>query len=291
MCLSSRIVPPQWFTIPTRSASRLPGAAWPVPWRAPPTRWCGSTSASPRSEPVLADGARARAHLFDAQAALSLEGAFVALEDLVLHEAAMDVRRATHALGRAAAMLADRRRLAAAPTGRASSAYGWALLAGPGPAASLPPETEANRPDPEDEEAPGPDLAAIDRLLARIRRALAGFASGGPAPHADPGEDPVCSWRRVLDETRDLPAVLAAAIALDAWLVLDPSPREGHRGSLAAAALLRARAKARAHLPALSLGPRDSRARWSRALPMPERLAGLLEAVEAAAAAGATSTA
>ncbi len=77
--------------------------------------------------------------------------------------------------------------------------------------------------------------------------------------------------------------MLAAAVALDAWLVLDPAPREGHRGPLAAAALLRARGKAEAHLPALALGLRDGRARWSRALPLPERLAGLLGAVEVSA--------
>ncbi len=84
-----------------------------------------------RAEPVLADGARARAHLRDAQAALHLDGELVALEDLVLHEAAMDVRRPTLALGRAVAVLADRRRLAAAAPGWAFSGAGWALLAGP----------------------------------------------------------------------------------------------------------------------------------------------------------------
>ncbi len=232
-----------------------------------------------RADPVLAEGARARAHLFDAQAALHLEGELVALEDLVLHEAAMDVRRPDLALGRAVAVLAERRRLAAAAPGWAFSAEGWALLAGSDP----------RMPDDDEEggsleaDAVDDDFAAIDRLLARTRRTLAAHEAGAPIPAGAAQDDPVAAWRRVLDETRDLPAVLAAAVALDAWLVLDPAPRQGHRGPLAAAALLRARGKARAHLPALALGLRESRARWSRALPLTERLAGLLGAVETAA--------
>ncbi len=232
-----------------------------------------------RADPVLADGARARAHLFDAQAALHLEGELVALEDLVLHEAAMDVRRPDLALGRAVAVLAERRRLAAAAPGWAFSVEGWALLAGSDP--RMPDDDEEGgslEADPADD-----DFAAIDRLLARTRRTLAAHEAGAPIPAGAAQDDPVAAWRRVLDETRDLPAVLAAAVALDAWLVLDPAPRQGHRGPLAAAALLRARGKARAHLPALALGLRESRARWSRALPLTERLAGLLGAVETAA--------
>ncbi|MBK3398786.1 MULTISPECIES: RHE_PE00001 family protein [Methylobacterium] len=232
-----------------------------------------------RTEPVLADGARARAHLFDAQAALHLDGELVALEDLVLHEAAMDVRRPNLALGRAVAVLAERRRLAAAPPGWAFSAEGWALLAGSDP--RMPADDEEG--GSLEADAFDDDFAAIDRLLARTRRTLAAHETGAPIPAGAAEDDPVAAWRRVLDETRDLPAVLAAAVALDAWLVLDPAPRQGHRGPLAAAALLRARGKARAHLPALALGLRESRARWSRALPLPERLAGLLGAVETAA--------
>ncbi|GJD60999.1 RHE_PE00001 family protein [Methylobacterium frigidaeris] len=230
-----------------------------------------------RAEPVLADGARARAHLLDAQAALHLDGELVALEDLVLHEAAMDVRRPTLALARAVAVLADRRRLAAAAPGRAFSGDGWALLTGL--AASAPDDEEDER-DPEDGEEPA--FVAVDRLLARTRRTLADYEAGAPAPRAAT-DAPLAAWRRILDETRDLPALLAAAVALDAWLVLDPAPRRCHRGLLAAAALLRARGKATAHLPALALGLRESRAHWSRALPLPERLAGLLGAVETSA--------
>lgn len=227
-----------------------------------------------RADPVLADGARARAHLFDAQAALHLDGELVALEDLVLHEAAMDVRRPTLALARAVAVLAERRRLAAAAPGWAFSGAGWVLLAGSG----------SDAPEDEDgvEETEEPAFAEIDRLLARARRTLADHEAGAPAPRPAT-DDPLAAWRRVLDGTRDLPALLAAAVVLDAWLVLDPASRRGHRGPLAAAALLRVRGKAGAHLPALSLGLREARARWSRAQPLADRLSGLLGAVEASA--------
>ncbi|AWN50514.1 RHE_PE00001 family protein [Methylobacterium sp. 17Sr1-1] len=231
-----------------------------------------------RADPVLADGARARAHLFDAQAALHLDGELVALEDLVLHEAAMDVRRPTQALARAVAVLAERRRLAAAAPGWAFSGAGWALLVGSGPDA---PEMESGD-EAGAEETEEPDFAAIDRLLARTRRTLADHAADGPTQHSAT-DDPLARWRRILDETRDLPALLAAAVVLDAWLVLDPAPRRGHRGPLLAAGLLRARGKAGAHLPALSLGLREARARWSRAQPLADRLAGLLGAVEVSA--------
>ncbi|MET7245477.1 RHE_PE00001 family protein [Methylobacterium sp. EM32] len=254
-------------------AIRLP-AAWrglTVPLEAASDALVRLDERLARADPVLADGARARAHLFDAQAALHLDGELVALEDLVLHEAAMDVRRPTLALSRAVAVLTERRRLAAAAPGWAFSDAGWGLLAGPGPDA----EDDA-------EETEEPDFAAIDRLLARTRRTLADHMTGAPTPRAAP-DDPLARWQRILDETRDLPALLAAAIALDAWLVLDPAPRRGHRGPLLAAALLRARGKAGAHLPALSLGLREARARWSQARPLPDRLTGLLGAVEASA--------
>ncbi|KMO14292.1 DUF1612 domain-containing protein, partial [Methylobacterium platani] len=186
-----------------------------------------------RADPVLADGARARAHLFDAQAALHLDGELVALEDLVLHEAAMDVRRPTLALGRAVAVLADRRRLAAASPGWAFSAAGWTLLAGPEPTGLEAEEDEDERDDDDvlvgaSGEAADPAFAAIDRLLARTRRTLAGYEAGTPIRRGDPGGDPAAAWRRVIDDARDLPALLAAAVALDAWLVLDPAPRQGH---------------------------------------------------------------
>src|ERR1700682_3637235 len=55
----------------------------------------------------------ARTHYTDACASLWLEGELVHLEDLVLHDAGMDIRAPTHELTRAPAVLRTRRRLRA----------------------------------------------------------------------------------------------------------------------------------------------------------------------------------
>ena len=57
----------------------------------------------------LAEGFGERAHFTDACAALWLEGELVSLEDLVLRDAHMDVRTATHATTRALSVLRARR--------------------------------------------------------------------------------------------------------------------------------------------------------------------------------------
>ena len=56
----------------------------------------------------------ARTHLHDAAAALFLDGELIHLDDLVLHDAAADIRSPTHALTQAHAALRARRKIAAA---------------------------------------------------------------------------------------------------------------------------------------------------------------------------------
>jgi hypothetical protein len=65
-----------------------------------------------RSEPALADGVRARFHLFEAQALAQLAGELASLEDLVLHDAGMDVRAPSTGVVRAQRILDERRNLA-----------------------------------------------------------------------------------------------------------------------------------------------------------------------------------
>ena len=65
---------------------------------------------------------RARTHVHDAGAAVFLEGELVHVDDLVLHDAAADIRSPTHALTRAHAALRAQRRIAAAIPGWAASA-------------------------------------------------------------------------------------------------------------------------------------------------------------------------
>ena len=74
----------------------------------------------------------ARTHFTDAAACLWLDGELVHLDDLVLHDAHMDIRAPTHELTRAHAVLRTRRRIAAAKPDWALSAAGLASLRGRG---------------------------------------------------------------------------------------------------------------------------------------------------------------
>jgi hypothetical protein len=82
-----------------------------------------------RCSPV-ADAFMLRAHFHDACAALWRAGEFVQLEDLVLHDAGMDVRTPTHELVRAHAVLLARRRIADREPAWALTTEGLAGLRG-----------------------------------------------------------------------------------------------------------------------------------------------------------------
>jgi Protein of unknown function (DUF1612)/HTH DNA binding domain len=94
------------------------------------------------------------------------------------------------------------------------------------------------------------------------------------------------AWKQAVAATADLPAALAAAIALDAWLTLQPSRHQGELGFLLAADVLRRRGLAAAHLPALALGLRQNRWRWRPDIAPQARLAGLVAAMNEAARLG-----
>jgi hypothetical protein len=100
-------------------AGPLGGAsAWPLPGAA-----LGALTAAEdalarlderlRTSPIR-EGFVSRTHFQDACAGLWLAGELVSLEDLVLHDARMDIRSPTHALTRAQAVLRARRRIAGA---------------------------------------------------------------------------------------------------------------------------------------------------------------------------------
>ncbi len=93
-------------------------------------------------------------------------------------------------------------------------------------------------------------------------------------------------WRTIVDQTRSLPPALAAAIAADAWAVIEPLQHTHWLGRLLVAALLRERGKTRWHLPCLHTGlkaiPRERR--WPRG--SAARLSVQLDALTAAAETG-----
>ncbi|MDP3411111.1 RHE_PE00001 family protein [Bosea sp. (in: a-proteobacteria)] len=273
-----------------------------------------------RAEPVLAEGVRQRGHAFEAQALIGLGGALCPIEDLVLHDAGMDVRSPTPEITRAAGFWAERRRLAQRPPaeilepGALRRRLGIAEPLEPAPAPKqsvtgiaapwgrLGRDDDGDEADEEDgdevdadDDSGNPAFAEIDALLARTRQKLDAWndlsseAGRKSLTLRDPGYDGAgraeC-WLAVLEEGRGLPAALAAAVALDAWLVLEPSERAGELGFALAATVLRQRGLAQAHLPALGLGLRRGKFRWSPHQALGLRIAGLLGAFGEAAAFG-----
>lgn len=259
-----------------------------------------------------------RTHFTDACACLWLAGDLVHLEDLVLHDAGMDVRAPTHELTRAHTVLRARRRIASAAPGWALTVSGLDALrgragaeAGPkgqGPVGQGAPASPQSvnrvaRSDPDGAHAAADDsgldslFAAIDAAIASTQRTLAGHL---PAPPGQRRRDPLvhdpdwneearlAQWRSTLAQTRDLPPALAAAIAAAAWDEIDPLQNTPWLGRLLCAALLRARDKTQAHLACLFTG--------MRALPQDRRRRGReagghalllhLDAITAAAQAG-----
>ncbi len=266
-----------------------------------------------RASPIR-EGWSARSHFMDAAAALWLEGELVPVEDLVLHDAGMDARAPTHSVVRAHQVLRARRRIAAGEPGWALSASGLDALRGrggearPDEAGTLNEGAANHGPKAEEAQDEGPDepaadngdefaalLARADQAIARAERPLAaGSGASPPRPALDSllcegdwdEEGRLREWREALDRAGSLPPTLAAARALDAWETIEPLERQLWLGHLLAAALLRERGKAGAHLPCMAIGlkavPRERR----RAADPQIRLGARLEPVAAAAETG-----
>jgi hypothetical protein len=91
------------------------------------------------------------------------------------------------------------------------------------------------------------------------------------------------TWRKVLRNTSRLPPVLAAAIAWDAWAMLDPDERGPWRATLLAALVLKARGKFTSLLLPLDLGRRIGIGRWVETDPVQTRVAALCGIIRTAA--------
>ncbi|MBA8853594.1 hypothetical protein FHW20_004577 [Ochrobactrum intermedium] len=256
-----------------------------------------------------------RLHFADACASLWLDGELVEMEDLVLHEAARDIRSPSHQLTISRDVLQTRRRIvtqapdwALSPNGLRSLRQAWpAPFFGDG---GIVAESEGaavrdaavDRPDRNGEgrkhrlddglDLPGVDLDAIDAVLARSETVLAGAKEPEwlPRREADPlirdpdwdEEERLDEWRTVLRSISDLPPVLQAILALDAWNELAVLQRAPWLGRLLAASLLRREGlTTKAHLLAFNAGLKTIRVERRRHRNFETRLMASLEGLMA----------
>jgi hypothetical protein len=229
----------------------------------------------------LADGAQARGHYREACAALWLEGEFVHLEDLVLHDASMDTRAPSAELTRAAALLRTRRAICRESPEWPLTEAGVAAIRG---------RRLAN---PSAASADGSEEHAdVDALIARSSQTLetvgrTALERLGYILDDDWDEEGrISEWLAVVRATEDLPPLLAGAFAWDAWMDIEPLQRSNNLGLQLVAGLLRARGKTRHHLATLNLGMRTADYRRRRRDDLGTRLIGFLQSARAAAEIG-----
>ncbi|MFW7355990.1 MAG: RHE_PE00001 family protein [Brucella sp.] len=256
-----------------------------------------------------------RFHFADACASLWLDGELVEMEDLVLHEAARDIRSPSHQLTIARDVLQTRRRIVAqqpdwalSPNGLRSLRVGGQAWPAPSPGGGIVAESEGaalqdtavDRKGGEGRknrlhdglDLPGVDLDAIDAVLARSEEVLAQAKQPQrlPKPETDPlirdpdwdEEERLDEWRTVLRSISDFPPVLQAILALDAWNELAVLQRAPWLGRLLAASLLRRDGlTSRAHLLAFNAGLKTIRVERRRHRHFETRLIASLDGLMA----------
>lgn len=234
----------------------------------------------------LRQGFIERQDFSDAISSMWVDGELVHMEDLVLHEAHMDVRAPTHEMTSAYRILRTRRLIFSNIKGWSFTPAGLSRLRGR--ATELSGETDIGMPianafedtdqKNDSEDAPLQDaFSELDALLARSAATLDAVTGGRDIPAGLPAneshllirdadwdeEERLREWQQVRDDSADLPTVLRAAIMLDAWNRLEVLQRSPWLGRLLSAAFLRDGGVSPDHLPALSAGlraiPRERR--------------------------------
>lgn len=232
-------------------------------------------------------------------------GELVHLEDLVLHDAKMDVRAPSHELVIAHRIVRARRRVSRNDPGWAVSRSGIMALAG------IEKETSSEvrhmrrggervGAELEEDNMLSPGLAQFDEVLAETSWLVEADAHEatrrrnselvvGELVIRDPDWDEaerVSGWLELVRKVDPLPATLAAAVLWDAWEHLEPLQRQHWLGQVFVSDYLRSRGKVRSHLLAYSVGLREIPRERRRARDLTTRLVAFFEAMIEAASAG-----
>ncbi|CAM5335416.1 hypothetical protein ATER59S_00033 [Aquamicrobium terrae] len=246
-----------------------------------------------------------RADFFDSVSSMWVAGELVHLEDLVLHDAQMDIRAPSHELVIAHRIVRARRRVSRNDPGWAVSRSGIMALAGVAEETSVEAEAvdrgrEGVELDLVGDTALSPELAEIDEVLARTRWLIDGNAAAEQRkrepensvgellirdPDWDEGER-IGEWLELAKKVEWLPATLAAAVLWDAWEHLEPLQRQHWLGQVLVSDFLRSRGKVRSHLLAFAVGLREIPRERRRARDRTTQLVAYLDAMSAAAGMG-----
>ncbi len=225
---------------------------------------------------AFATGWIARLDLSEAHAWGWTSGNGVGVEDLVLHEEGMDIRAPDQALRAAHGVIRARRK--AAPAGRellSVDGVSWLVAA---------------RRSPPLESGPGqdgalPGTAPVDSEVTGLARLVAQLAQTAKGT-TDDADGALREWLLFLDGLQnDLPPLLRAAAALEAWTVIDPLPRHRYVGPILVGHWLRLRRRVQTHLLGVEGGLRirSRQARDRFAVGPHERLLHWLAVFSAAA--------
>ncbi|WP_150526631.1 RHE_PE00001 family protein [Roseibium sediminis] len=256
-----------------------------------------------RSE--VGQGFSERADFFEAVCNMWVAGELVHLEDLVLHDAQMDVRAPSHELVIAHRIVRARRRAVRNDPGWAISRAGIMAFAGIAEQEDELPKKIERRGEGsylrmDEHDALPPELAEFDEVLAETSWLVEAVPSGstitrqpdlivGELVIRDPDWDEterISKWLELVRKVEALPVTLAAAVLWDGWEQLEPLQRQHWLGQVLVSGYLRSRGKVRSHLLAFSVGLREMPRERRRARDRSTRLIAFLDAMRAAAIAG-----